>query len=152
MLQLLLMHLLLGGVLCQAIVKHKAFGLNQKSIVTLILELGAVELDLLSLLRYTTNQHIRILSDNVTTVIYINALGACKSKQCNNIAKRIWSWATSKHNWLSSATYQPGHLNTIADNLSRHFGDTIEWKIYTRLFGRIGELLGKPGFNLFASR
>ena len=101
-----------------------------------ILELRAVELALLSLLRHTTNQHIRILSDNVTTVTFINAFGGCKSKECNHIARRIWLWTISKHNWLS-ATHQAGHLNTIADKLCRHFEDSIEWKIDTRLFRRI---------------
>ena len=44
-----------------------------------VLELQAVELGLRALLRSTTGQQIRIMSDNMTTITYINVMGGCKS-------------------------------------------------------------------------
>ena len=51
------------------------------------------------------NKHIRIMSDNVTTVAYIREMGGCRSPECNEVAKQIWEWAISHSNWISSAHY-----------------------------------------------
>ena len=53
---------------------HKGWG----AIYINILEMHAVKLGLKALL----DQH-RMISDNMTTVSYINAMGGCKSKECN---------------------------------------------------------------------
>ncbi|XP_031574344.1 uncharacterized protein LOC116308111 [Actinia tenebrosa] len=71
-------------------------------------------------------------------------MGGCKSKECTQIAKDIWLWAISRHLWLSVA-HQPGQLNAIADLLSRHFEDGIEWDRWDRMYGF-------PEIDLFASR
>lgn len=116
-----------------------------------ILEMRAVELGLMSLLDTTSNQHIRIMSDNITTVTYINAMGGCKSEECNHIAKRIWLWAIHRNNWLSAA-HIPGHANVTADFLSRHFNDGIEWQLDACIFHKICQSFGVPSIDLFASR
>ena len=109
---------------------------NERDCHINILELHAVELGLLALLDKTSGQHIRIMSDNTTTVTYINAMGGCKSEGCNHIAKQIWLWAIDRNNWISAA-HQPGHLNVTADFLSRHFNDAIEWQLDTHIFREI---------------
>ena len=60
------------------------------------------------------------MSNNMTTVTYINAMGGCKGTECNRIIQRMWSWAINRSIWLSAAD-KPGHLNLTADKLSRHF-------------------------------
>ena len=35
------------------------------------------------------------MSDSTTVVCYINAMGGCKSLECNQITKSIWYWAIS---------------------------------------------------------
>ena len=57
------------------------------------LELKAVFFALSSLCKNVRNKHIRILSDNTTTVCYINNMGGSKSRACNTIAKKIWQFA-----------------------------------------------------------
>ena len=116
-----------------------------------ILELRAIELGLLSLLPSRTNQHIRNMSDNMTAVTYINAIGGVQSKECNLIAKRIWLWAIDRRNWLSAA-HKPGQLNITADKLSRHFEDSIEWQLNPPLFDQFCSSFGNPQVDIFASR
>jgi hypothetical protein len=68
----------------------------------------AIKLDLRSLFKQVGDQHIWIMSNNITTVSYINEMGGCKSKDCNSLAKDIWLWAVDRNNWLS-ADHTPGH-------------------------------------------
>lgn len=61
--------------------------------------------------------HVQILSDNTTTVCYINAMGgSSKSRYCNKIAREIWYWCINKEIWLS-AGHIAGSKNTVADML-----------------------------------
>ncbi len=91
------------------------------------------------------------MSNNMTTVTYINAMGGCKSKECNRVTKRIWLWAINLHNWLSAA-YKPRQLNVTADKLSRHFEVGTEWQFNPKLFDRLCSSFGNPQIDLFASR
>ena len=44
--------------------------------------------------RSARNKHMRVLSDNRTTVCYINNIDdGSKSKACSIIAKKIWQFA-----------------------------------------------------------
>ena len=51
-----------------------------------ILELLAIKFAIKSFFKEYENGHIRILSDNVTTVVYINNMGEGKSPSYNKIA------------------------------------------------------------------
>lgn len=53
------------------------------------LELLAVRLALASLLDNRSNIHVRIMSDNTTTISYINSMGGCKAMECNSLTKHI---------------------------------------------------------------
>ena len=57
------------------------------------LELLAVKLSLASLFDNRSNIHVRVMSDNTTTVSYINSMGGCKSIEYNSLTKHIWDWA-----------------------------------------------------------
>ena len=50
----------------------------------------SVLLGLKSLLSNAHNKHIRIQSDNTTTVAYINNMREIKSTACNDMAQEIW--------------------------------------------------------------
>jgi hypothetical protein len=91
------------------------------------------------------------MSDNITTVAYINNMGGCKSNEYNEIAKEIWLWAMERNNWLSAA-HHPGELNVIADSLTRYFQDGIKWKLNPGIFVKITGIFGTPQLGLFASR
>lgn len=115
------------------------------------LELKAVLFALCSLCNNVRNQHIRIMSDNTTTVCYINNMGGSKSRACNDIAKRIWQFALQRNNFLSSA-HLPGKQNTLADRESRVFNDRTEWMLHQDIFQKISQLWGPFEVDLFASR
>ena len=94
--------------------------------------------------------HIKILSDNTTTVAYLNNMGGTKEK-CNNIARQIWSWCHTHKNWISAA-HLPGKNNVQADKESRSIHDNMEWSLHPEAFQQICKTFGKPDIDLFASR
>ena len=114
-------------------------------------ELLAVLFALKSMCKEVAQTHIQILSDNTTTVCYINAMGGSKSRSCNKIAREIWVWCMNRKIWLSSA-HIPGVKNTIADRCSRVFKDHTEWMLDPKLFNKINALWGPLEVDIFASR
>ena len=101
----------------------------------------AVLFGLQSLCSDLTDKHIRIQSDNTTTVSYINAMGGIKSNDCNDMALQIWQWANSKNIWLSSC-HLPGVDNVVADQESRNFDGSTEWSLNTKVFEDISNKWG----------
>ena len=93
------------------------------------LELKAVLLGLQSLCSDVLNKHIRILSDNTTTVAYINAMGGIRSNKCNEIAAEIWAWCSARQNVWISAAHIPRSVNVDADKESRNALESTEWSI-----------------------
>ena len=115
------------------------------------LELKAVFFALCSLCDNVRNKHIRILSDNTTTVCYINNMGGSKSRACNIIAKKICQFALERNNFLSSA-HLPGTQNMLADRESRVFNYRTEWMLHQDIFQKLSLLWGPFEIDLFASR
>jgi hypothetical protein len=118
-----------------------------------VLELKAVLFGLKSLCVACKNIHIRVMTDNVTTVAYINQMGGSKSLQCNLVTRNIWIWAVQRNLWIS-CVYIPGRLKTIADKSSREFKMETEWMINKQEFVKMCEFFFKvtPSIDLFASR
>ena len=108
----------------------------------------SIFLGLQSLCGNITHKHIRILSDNTTTVSYINAMGGIKSQVCNDMAHLIWGWCTKRNIWLS-ACHIPGVQNSKADTESRKFNESTEWSLDSQVFDNI---LAPFAIDLFASR
>ena len=44
-------------------------------------------------------KHIRIRSDNITAIAYINNRGGLVSNSCNYLAKEIWKYRTDQKIW-----------------------------------------------------
>jgi len=82
------------------------------------------------------NKHVKILCDNSTTVIYVNALGGTKSPSCNQIAYDIWDWCVKNNTWLT-ATHIAGVENTKADKELRLSSDRTEWTLKREIFVQI---------------
>ena len=116
-----------------------------------VLELMAVLNSLKSLAYATENKHIRIMTDNTTTMQCINNQGSARSPQCNEVAMSLWQWAIPKGIWLSAA-HIPGVDNIEADKASREFNDNLEWSLDMDYFNTIVDFFGKPDMDLFASR
>ena len=62
--------------------------------------------------------HIKVLSDNATTVCVINNMGSCKSLLCDQEVRKIWSWAIER-DIFTTAAHVPSILNLEADQESR---------------------------------
>ena len=116
------------------------------------LELTAVLFGLKSLLNDVKRAHIKILSDNTTTVACINKMGTTHSESCNRLACEIWDWAISHESWLTSS-HIPGKQNTEADKQSRKSVSCTEWKLKSSIFQTITEKFQfMPDIDMFASR
>ena len=115
------------------------------------LELMAVFLGLKALCINMTSVHIRIYSDNTTTVNYINSMGGTHSMECNSVAKEIWQFCIQREIWISAA-HIPGKNNIQADRESRVFTDNKEWMLRKDIFQNVAEIWGEPTIDLFASR
>lgn len=114
------------------------------------LEMLAVWLGIQCFVRDKQNVCIKILSDNTTTVAYLNHMGGTKPK-CNMLARRIWTWCETNNNWIVAA-HIPGEQNVIADKHSRTTRDNMEWQLCPDTFQKICTLFGTPDIDLFASR
>ena len=91
------------------------------------------------------------MSDNTTTVCYINNMGGSKSRSCNEISRKIWNFALHKNNFLSAA-HLPGKQNVLADRESRVFNDRTDWMLQREVFHGLSKLWGPFENDLFASR
>ena len=116
-----------------------------------VLEMKAVYFGLKALCAQFTDTHIKVLTDNTTTVAYINHMGGSHSNPCNDVARDIWLWSIQQNIWLT-VTHIPGKQNTEADEASRVFSDDTEWKLCTNIFEQICTRFGQPDIDLFASR
>ena len=78
------------------------------------LELMAAFFGLKSFCSNMKSIHVRIYSDNITTVNYINSMGGTHTMECNSVAKDIWLFCITRQIWISAA-YIPGKENIQAD-------------------------------------
>ena len=91
------------------------------------------------------------MSDNITSVFYVNNKREIKSELCNKIAKELWVWCTSQNMWVS-ASHIPGTQNTEADSFSRNFSEPIEWKLNIHLLQKNSSMFGNRTLDLFTPR
>ena len=125
---------------------------EEKSFHINCLELLAVFMGLQTFCKTYYNTHIRILTDNTTTIAVLNHMGASHSDPCNRLGKEIWEWCISRKIWLSAA-HIPGVCNIQADFESRRTNDTTEWTLdSTSLRNALSQLSLCPTIDLFASR
>ena len=91
-------------------------------------------------------------TDNTTVVAYINKEGGMRSGPLCALLWRILTWCSQRQVTLK-ARHIPGHLNVIADKLSR-LGQTIqtEWSLLPEVFQQICNRWHLPQIDLFATR
>ena len=127
------------GAVCNGTKTGGPWGKDEADFHINYLEMKAVRLGLKSLCNNTTGKHVRVQSDNTTTVSYINEMGGIKSVLCNDIAQTIWAWCIDSNIWLISC-HIPGSQNTDADKQSRVFNVSTEWSLCTQVFEDIQRL------------
>ena len=115
------------------------------------LELKAVFLALKEFQDLCVGKLVLIATDN-TVVSYINKEGGMRSGPLCALLWRILTWCTGKQVTLK-ARHIPGHLNVVADKLSR-LGQTIqtEWSLLPEVFQTLCNRWHQPQIDLFATR
>ena len=116
------------------------------------LELKAVFLALKHFQDLCTDKIVLVATDNTTVVSYINKEGGMRSGPLCALLLRILTWCTRNQVTLK-ARHIPGHLNVVADKLSR-IGQTIqtEWSLLQEVFQAICSEWHRPQIDLFATR
>ena len=116
------------------------------------LELKAVFLALREFQDLCVGKIVLVATDNTTVVAYINKEGGMRSGPLCALLWRILTWCSQRQVTLK-ARHIPGHLNVIADKLSR-LGQTIqtEWSLLPEVFRRICSRWHQPQIDLFATR
>ena len=115
-------------------------------------EMLAIKLALLSFLKYNDSiTHVRIMSDNATSIAYINKQGGSKSMDCNDLSVEIWEICIL-HDVHISAAHIPGKHNIIADTASRKFNDVAEWMLDPPMFQKLCSLFSVPDIDMFETR
>ena len=111
-------------------------------------ELMAVQLALHSFLPNIRYKYVQIVSDNISTVAYLNNLGG-PSKDLSSLATSIWALAYREGIHLT-ARYLAGSQNTEADRLSR-LNPKYEWSLNSAIFQWLDKMWGKHTIDRFAT-
>ena len=116
------------------------------------LELKAVFLALKEFQSLSVGRIVLVATDNTTVVAYINKEGGMRSGPLCALLWRILTWCSQRQVTLE-ARHIPGHLNVIADKLSR-LGQTIqtEWSLLPEVFQELCIKWHRPQIDLFATR
>ena len=89
--------------------------------------------------------------DNKTAVAQLNKMGGTRSRDLFQITQSLWNYCLERE-IIITAEYVPGHLNQKADEASRVFNDSSDWKLDTRILAQIEVILGTAEVDLFANR
>jgi len=116
-----------------------------------VLELKAIYIAIKTYHVKNKIKHMKIMCDNTTAISYLNNMGGTKSKACNKVAYKIWTFAIDNNLWLSAA-HIPGKDNVEADIQSRNLDDSTEWQLNPLIFQKIVKKFGLPDIDLFATR
>lgn len=116
-----------------------------------LLELRAAFFALKCFCKDMKDIHVQLQIDNTTAVAYINNMGGSKSTELNQLAFSVWDWCITRNVWLS-AVHIAGTLNTGADEKSRKFSDSHEWKLDELEFGKIVSRHPNLNIDMFATR
>lgn len=130
---------------------HQAAGFWNKRLATQpsnYREMIAVLMGLHSFHEMVRGKVVQIVSDNISTVAYINNLGG-PSSQLTDAARAIWSFAYDNKITLT-ATFLAGRDNTHADSLSR-INPQYEWQLHPHLFDWLDRVWGPHTIDRFAT-
>jgi len=96
--------------------------------------------------------NILVSTDNISVMAYINKEGGTHSKDLMTETCSLFNLLMDR-GWNLKATYIPGKLNVVADQLSRK-GQTLptEWSIHQQAIDQVFKRWFVPMIDLFATR
>ena len=115
-----------------------------------VLELNAIWLGLQAFEDTLHDSNVAIMCDNVSAIAYLRNQGGTRSQQMCRMAIDTCEWAEERAITLIPR-HLPGHLNVLADHLSRR--DQIlktEWSLNPAVARRVFRVWGSPHMDLFA--
>lgn len=115
------------------------------------LELQAVWLTLKHFQDQVRNQVVEVLSDNSTTVSYINRQGGTHSLTLCRLALDMWEWCDQLA-IVPVAVHLQGTRNVLADALSRGRYCPTEWSLHPPTLRALFSIWGTPMVDLFATQ
>ena len=96
------------------------------------------------------NSHVVAMTDNTTVVAQIKNQGGTVSRQLTQQTTKLLTWAQDRQITIT-ARHVPGHLNVLADSLSRK--DQLlpgEWSLNPNVCQKLWKIWGRPTLDLFA--
>ena len=115
-----------------------------------VLELNAIWLGLQAFQDTLHDSNVAIMCDNVSAIAYLRNQGGTRSQQMCRMAIDTCEWAEERSMTLIPR-HLPGHLNVLADHLSRI--DQIletEWSLNPAVARRVFRVWGSPHVDLLA--
>jgi len=115
-----------------------------------VLELKAIWLGLRAFADTLHNSTVAIMCDNTSAIAYVRKQGGTKSSEMSDLASQLCLWA-EQHSMTLVPRHLPGHLNVVADQLSRR--DQIissEWSLNQSIVDMVFKTWGRPHVDLFA--
>ena len=117
-----------------------------------VLEMEAVFRALKHWEHYVLSQVILLATDNSTVVSYVNRQGGTHSRSLCDLTILLLKWCSARGISLQ-ARHIPGHMNVLADRLSRRGQiQPSEWSLAPRVFELLVRLWGRPQVDLFATK
>ena len=135
-----------------------------------ILQLLAIEFALKAFLKDSSKKHVRIFSDNIIAVTYINKQGGIKSFSSNETNRRIWGFCIHNINIIMVIFQQSIYLASIIFLLNLLQGnsrillngcwnqkslttqDSSEWMLEPKIFDYSIHQFDRSETDMFASR
>ena len=111
-------------------------------------EITAVLLSLKTFVTELTNKSVLVLSDNISTVAYINMQGG-PSQNLTNITTNIWTFIV-KNQIDVKVKHLSGNMNYVADQLSR-LSSKYEWMLNPSIYQYLDRVWGPHTCDRFAS-
>ena len=138
------------GAYLQDLTASGIWSQDQSQLHINVLELQAIWLGLRAFSQRVENARVVLMSDNTSAVAYLRNQGGTKSLAMNDLATDICLWA-EKRGMTLVPRYLPGHLNVLADHLSRR-GQILktEWSLNQTVADRIFRAWVRPFVDLFA--
>jgi hypothetical protein len=94
--------------------------------------------------------HVVAMTDNTTVVAQIKNQGGTVSRNLTQQTTELLNW-TQRQQITLTARHIPGHLNVIADSLSRSSQLLPgEWSLNPNVCRRLWKIWGRPNIDLFA--
>ena len=125
---------------------------QESSLHISLLELRAVRLALLSFEPLVSGQAVQLLADNTTAIAYIRNQGGTHSVPLFREVQQLLLWCSARHITLLPF-FMPGHLNSLADLLSRDSQVLgTEWTLHSAVFRQLFQLVPTLSVDLFATR